>query len=174
MTHETDGSTKAPQAGQDAADKIAARESSAPLQLTLEGRCSMSVDKLFEAFTNPNLMCRIFPWMHDVALVEADEQYGGIGASRRCYFGNGLVLEETMIGWWPPNGYAFRVEDDEHPFGMRDHVGTIWFESTNDGSRITWKQYFNHSNPAAMRQNLFESMTIALNNVKTCSWQRSI
>ena len=174
MTNQTIQSAQVQTIDQNIIDQKAAETTSAPLQLTLESNCATSVQKLFSAFTDPNLMCQIFPWMHEIAITEMDEQFGGVGASRRCYFGNGLLLEETIVGWWPPSGYAYQVDDRNHPFGMRGHVGTLWFEPTEDSSLVVWKQYFDHSNPAAMREKMLESMTVALNNLKTCTWQRPI
>lgn len=154
-----------------------AQWTAAPLQLTSEERFSTSAEAIFQALTDPGIMCRIFPWMDtiDVSKNAADGQTKmGLGSVRRCQFGNGMVLEEIIIGWCPPTGFAFKGVDHNHPFGMRGHVATLHFDEDKDGCQLTWKHYFDHSNPAAMRDQLIESVNAVFNNLKTCFWQRQI
>ncbi len=134
----------------------------APLRIVIEERFSVSAEFLFQAFTDPHLMCRTFPWMSAVTV-----EGNGVGAIRRCHFGNGLILEEEIVGWWPEYGYAFRGIDHNHPFGMRGHLGHVWCEPSDNGSQLTWKQYFDHSNPVAMLEKLRESMCGAIENLRS-------
>ena len=75
---------------------------------------------------------------------------------------NGLVLEEEIIDWQPPHGYAFRGIEATHPFGMRGHVGVLTFKPTEAGCELIWQHYFNHSNVPAMREQLEQSMKSAI------------
>ena len=145
----------------------------APLQLISKECFSASAETIFESMTDPHLMCSIFPWMDRVTITPNESrQSNGLGSMRRCQFGNGMVLEEEIIGWWPPNGFAFRGIDHSHPFGMRGHVGHITWQQLTDGCHLTWKHYFDHSNPEAMREQLIESVNAVFSNLKTCFWQR--
>ncbi len=138
-----------------------AQHTSAPLRIVMEERLPISAETLFHALTDPHLMCRTFPWMSTVTV-----DGSGVGAIRRCHFGNGLVLEEQFVAWWPARGYAFRGIEHNHPFGMRGHLGTIWCEPEPGGCQLTWKQYFDHSNPVAMLAKLEESMNAAIWNLR--------
>ncbi len=137
----------------------------APLHMIGEEHLPVPASMVFEALTNPALMCRTFPWMHNVEINNYTANVFGLGSTRRCHFGNGLVLEERIVGWVPPCGYAYRSTDFNHPFGMRGHVGTVDIVPTANGCVLTMKHYFDHSNPAAMRDKLQESMQAAVRNL---------
>ena len=136
---------------------------SAPLQIGMTARFDVSPEIVFHALSDPEMMCRTFPWMERVSIdssLAVDK--GGVGTIRTCTLGNGLVLEEEIVDWQPPQGYAFRGFDETHPFGMRGHVGVLAFASVKHGTQLTWQQYFDHSNVVAMREQLAESMQSAL------------
>jgi hypothetical protein len=89
----------------------------------------------------------------------------GLGAKRRCHFGNGMVLEEVIVGWQPPLRYAYRGIDETHPFGMIGHLGIIECRPQGHSTRLIWKHYFEHSNPAAMLKKLDASVLMALDSL---------
>ena len=88
----------------------------APLQLATTHLLDVEMGIIFQALSDPNHLCQLFPWMQQIEVDNTAAQTpNGLGAKRRCHFGNGLVLEETIVGWWPPNGYAYRSTDEAHP-----------------------------------------------------------
>ena len=111
-------------------------------------------------------MCEVFAWMERVAVApHAAGEAVGEGAMRTCYLGNGLVLEEEIVDWQPPHGYVYRGIEATHPFGMRGHVGVLSFAPVARGCRLVWRQYFDHSNVPAMREQLAQSMTVAISSL---------
>ncbi len=137
---------------------------SAPLRLEKVVRLAAKPADVFRSLTDPDEMCRIFGWMHAVTVDNAQaEVTGGLGARRQCHFGNGMVLEEVVVGWQPPHQYVYQGVDETHPFGMRGHVGVITCTEMADGdTELRWRHYFDHSNPEAMCQQLDESLNTAI------------
>ena len=136
---------------------------SAPLQLDKAAIIAAPPEAVFTSLSDPAEMCRVFSWMHTITLDNSDAmEPNGLGAKRRCHFGNGMVLEEVIVGWEPPFRYAYRGVDETHPFGMIGHLGIIECRPFNAETNLIWKHYFDHSNPAAMRKQLNESVDMAL------------
>ena len=79
---------------------------------------------------------------------------------------NGLVLEEEIVDWQPPHGYASRGVDTTHPFGMRGHVAVLAVIPAKHGSQLVWQQYFEHSNVPAMAEQMEQSMAAAIRTVQ--------
>ena len=126
-----------------------------------------AAEALFELMTNHRRWPQIFPWL---AQVTVDNSLAlvpdGLGSRRVCHFGNGMVLEEVIVGWLPPQMYAYASLDENHPFGMREHLSLVWCESqTDEFTRLRWQHYFHHANPAAMCQQLDESVSAACHNL---------
>ncbi len=137
----------------------------APLQISLTATLDTSTDVAFHALSDPVMMCRVFPWMDSVVVDSSSTGPYGVGAVRTCALDNGLVIEEEIIGWQPPHGYAYRGFDETHPFGMLGHVGVLSFESAANGCELTWQQYFSHANIPAMREQLQQSMQAAMDRL---------
>ncbi|MEM7345184.1 MAG: SRPBCC family protein [Chloroflexota bacterium] len=138
----------------------------APLQITVTTRLNTSSDVAFQALSDPEMMCQLFSWMDNVTV--APSVVGGplaVGVLRTCILENGLVLEEEIVAWHPPQGYAYRGIDATHPFGMRGHVSAISFVSHEDGCQIVWQHYFDHPNVSAMREQLKQSMNVAIDTL---------
>ncbi len=136
----------------------------APLQIALTSMINAAPDILFHALNNPAMMCQVFSWMKDVTVTSPNVgEVTSVGSIRTCILENGLVLEEEIIDWQPPQGYAFRGIDATHPFGMRGHVVVLSFTPVVGGCQMTWQHYFEHSNVPAMRKQLEQSMTAAVN-----------
>ncbi|MBV7327257.1 hypothetical protein KFU94_03180 [Chloroflexi bacterium TSY] len=139
----------------------------APLQLKKITILQVKPSVIFTALTEPEQMCRLFSWMHKIEVDNSEAtEPNGLGAKRRCSFGNGMVLEEIIVGWQPPTRYAYRGVDETHPFGMVGHLGTIECQPVmDDSTRLIWEHYFEHSNPAAMLKKLNESVDAVLQSM---------
>ena len=147
------------------------RWTQAPLQLEKVVELHWPVESTFDLLSNHTRWPRIFPWLIQVS-VDNSRAFikDGLGARRICYLGNGMLLEEVIVGWQPPDMYAYAGLDESHPFGMRGHVGVIRCESLVEvGTLLRWQHYFNHANPAAMREQLNSSLEAAMRNlIITC------
>ena len=74
-----------------------------------------------------------------------------LGAKRTCLMGNGMVLEEIIVGWQEPQMYAYAGLDNNHPFGMRQHLSVSSCAALSaESTHLTWQHYFHHANAAAM------------------------
>ncbi len=147
----------------------------APLQITLTTILKASPDVVFHALSDPEMMCQVFSWMDSVTVaspVASGEQT--VGVLRTCIMDNGLVLEEEIVDWQPPQGYAYRGIDATHPFGMRGHVSVLSFTPVECGCQFVWQQYFDHSNIPAMREQLKQSMEAAVETLLRRFGSRSL
>jgi uncharacterized protein YndB with AHSA1/START domain len=139
---------------------------SAPLQLKRSVALQARPGVVFATLTDPEQMCDLFSWMHAVGVDNHDaSEPNGVGAKRRCHFGNGMVLEEVIVGWEPPTRYAYLGVDETHPFGMTGHLGTIECQPDGTGTRLVWSHYFEHANPEAMLEQLSASIEMAINSL---------
>ncbi|MEM7802852.1 MAG: SRPBCC family protein [Chloroflexota bacterium] len=141
------------------------RWTTAPLRLSFRAFFETDVRDIFRALSNPLHMCRLFPWMHRIDLETepaVDQSDPERPLIRRCHFGNGMVLEEEILDWIPPEFYAYRGVEESHPFGMVGHVGTIACLSVDNGTHLSWQQYFDHRNPTAMGSQIGSNMEMAL------------
>ena len=152
---------------------------SAPLRITTETVLETTPNHVFRAFSDPDQMCRLFPWMHKITVdfeanknplkgssfVQGQSLNGRDTMIRRCYFGNGLVLEEEIVHWQAPHSYVYRGIDETHPFGMTGHAGSVHCQPHENGTWLSWKHYFQHSNPAAMSQQLMVNIDMALSSL---------
>jgi uncharacterized protein YndB with AHSA1/START domain len=139
----------------------------APLQITLTAMINAAPDVVFQAFSDPEIMCQVFSWVDRVTVVPpAANGTQAVGALRTCMLSNGLVLEEEIVDWQPPHGYTYRGIDATHPFGMRGHVGALSFVSAKHGCQFRWQHYFDHSNVPAMREQMKQSMAAAVKAVQ--------
>lgn len=112
-------------------------------------------------------MCSIFTWIHEVYI---DNEHaitpGGLGARRSSYFGNGLVLNEIIVGWQPPFRYAYQGVELAHPFGMFGHLAIVECYRRGSRTQLIWKHYFNHLNPQAMLEQLTASMEMVVDRMQ--------
>jgi carbon monoxide dehydrogenase subunit G len=135
----------------------------APLRLSLSAIFHAQPGTVFDALSNPKMMCRILPGI-DRIVIESGSAAGtnGVGAVRTCTLDSGLILREEITHWQPPHRYAFRGLEEEHPLGMRDHLSVLALDSRREGTRLIWKQYFNHSNLPLVSAQLQQSMETTL------------
>lgn len=143
----------------------------APMQIEKTAILNWPVDCVFNLLTDHTRWPRIFPWLESVTVDNSRAIVkNGLGARRICDMGNGMLLEEVIVGWQPTQMYAYAGLDETHPFGMRGHVSVLRFDAEENGrSRLSWQHYFDHANPAAMREHLDSSLNAAMESlIKNC------
>ena len=128
----------------------------APLRLAKSVQLHAPQDTVFALVADHERVPELFPWVQCVTVDNSRARIrGGLGARRACNFGNGLVLEEVIVGWEPSRMYAYAGVEETHPFGMKGHVGLVTCEQQSDGQSIlTWRHYFDHPNPQAMQEKM--------------------
>ncbi|MEM7111249.1 MAG: SRPBCC family protein [Chloroflexota bacterium] len=126
-----------------------------------------SVKEAFEALSNPARWPQLFPWIHKVTVDNTKAVVpNGRGAKRTCYFGNGLMLEEVIVGWEPPHRYAYAGVDETHPFGMVGHVALVVCKPAASGlTHVRWQHFFDHPNPTMMAKPLEANLETAVCNL---------
>ena len=117
----------------------------APLRISSTVMINATPNVVFHILSDPAMMCQVFSWMERVTVTFSSTNRAQVtGALRTCVLGNGLVLEEEIVDWQPPQGYAFRGIDATHPFGMRGHVGVLSFASNGEGCCLVWQHQQGH------------------------------
>lgn len=136
----------------------------APLRLARSAWLKAAQAKVFWLVSHPEALSKLIPWVRSVtmdnnqAVVE-----GGVGARRRCNFGHGLVLEETIVSWQPPSMYAYACVEETNPFGLTGHLGLVTCEADDvEETILTWRHYFDHPNPAVMQEKMEASLSMTM------------
>lgn len=144
-----------------------AQLTSAQLQFEKVARLQTPQSVVFAALSNHQQWPRLFPWVHTVSVDNSQAIVpNGLGARRICHFGPNLVLEELIVGWYPPHAYAYAGLEESHPFGMQGHVAAILCQPEGEqATALTWQHYFEHGNLAAMLHQLDGTMTAVFQNL---------
>lgn len=111
----------------------------APQQIQRSRLVDAPIAQVWDVVSDHRGMTEWMPMIKHVDLVEADDQgTWGEGCARNCQFGPDL-LEERVLFWEPPYGYAYSIGDMHL---VRDHVAHIALAREGDGTRVTWTQYY--------------------------------
>jgi len=111
----------------------------APKQIEKEQFIKAPIDKVWKIVADHQGMTQWMPMIKHVNLVKADaEGEWGEGCERHCQFGPDL-LQEKIVYWDAPNGYAYMISDMHL---VKGHLGHIQLVSENGGTRVKWTQYF--------------------------------
>jgi len=112
----------------------------APKQLEVSRIIHASINAVWKVVSNHKGMTQWMPMIKHVELVKEDDQGAwGEGCERHCQFGSDL-LKEKIVYWNPPYGYAYMIADMHI---VKNHIGYINLEETNEVTLITWTQFFN-------------------------------
>lgn len=116
----------------------------APLQLELRSRFSVPPSALFTTVSDHHAVNWV-PLMRAVAMEHSSSGQCGVGSIRHCSLHGMGGIDETILWWDPPHGYAFRVvAKSKLMMPTRDHVSVMLIEPTADGGcELTWRHYFN-------------------------------
>lgn len=123
------------------------RHTQAPLRLELQSTFRAAPQALFATVSDHHAVANWVPLMRAVAMEHASNSGGecGVGSVRHCSLRGMGGIDETILWWDPPHGYAFRVEArSKLLMPTRDHVSVMLIEPTADGGcELTWRHYFN-------------------------------
>ncbi len=84
-----------------------AETTKAPLRLAKSTWLRATPTAIFNVVPDHAELGQLFPWIHKVTIDTSKAPDGGVGTRRCCDFGDGLVLEEVIVAWKPPQMYAF-------------------------------------------------------------------
>lgn len=124
--------------------------SNAPLRLELRSAFNVAPDLLFSAVSDHRAIVNWVPLMKAVSM-EHHASDGikecGVGSVRHCTLHGMGGIDETIVWWNPPYGYAFRVAaKSKMMMPTEDHISVMLIEPDhNGGSILTWRHYFNWS-----------------------------
>ncbi|PKO93817.1 MAG: hypothetical protein CVU15_00270 [Betaproteobacteria bacterium HGW-Betaproteobacteria-1] len=117
----------------------------APLRLELTARFHVSPQKLFDTVSDHHAVANWVPLMRAVAMEHKSNGQCDVGSIRHCSLHGMGGIDETILWWNPPHGYAFRVEaKSKMMMPTRDHVSVMLIVPTADGGcELTWRHHFN-------------------------------
>ena len=139
----------------------------APQQVQKTKLVDAPIEDVWQVVADHQGMTQWMPMIKHVDLVQANEAgEWGEGFERHCQFGPDL-LEEKIVHWDPPYGYAYMIGDMHL---VKDHLGHIELKPTPNGTQVTWTQYFQPNGnfvKRLMAKNVMipSVMTKALNNL---------
>lgn len=119
----------------------------APLRLELTADFRAAPQALFDIISDHNAVANWVPLMKGV-FMEYSPSGGNecnVGSVRHCSLHGMGGIDETILWWNPPQGYAFKVDaKSKMMMPTREHVSVMQIEPLTDGgSRLIWQHYFN-------------------------------
>lgn len=120
---------------------------SATLQITKTMVLNAKSEQVFSRLTNYTAMPNWFPGMSEVKVDNSGARATNeTGAVRICSFGPEQNMTEDIVIFDEPFklGYAIR---DGNFMGMSKHFALVTVEPENNGSKLSWYQFFDHPDP---------------------------
>jgi hypothetical protein len=120
----------------------------APLRLELKASFRVPPQELFKIVSDQHAVASWVPLMKAVSMEHRQGDHDGecsVGSVRHCTLRGMGALDETIVWWNPPHGYAFRVAaKSKMMMPTADHVSVMLIAPGADGgSALTWRHYFN-------------------------------
>lgn len=134
-----------------------------PAPLRMEGvfHFAAAPETVFQRVYDPSFLASWFPMITGGHLdYDGSEAPGapGVGAKRYCRTSGMGTLDETILYWNPPHGYAYTVKNVFMP--IKEHLATMEVVSDGaDGAWFRWRQYFNGARPDVV---LFKPMMASM------------
>ncbi|MFD2563773.1 SRPBCC family protein [Aquimarina rubra] len=111
----------------------------APKQIQKQRFINASIDKVWEIVSDHKGMTVWMPMIKEVDLIKANSVgEWGEGSERNCQFGSDL-LEEKIVHWDPPYGYAYMIADMHI---VKNHLGYFKLVEKMEGTEVIWTQYY--------------------------------
>lgn len=125
-----------------------AKYSRAPLRMEAKAGFDASPEKLFTTISSPHAVASWVPLMQSLHMEHGETGNGaecGVGSVRHCAMRGMGELNETIVWWNPPHGYAFQVSTKiKMMLPTEDHVSVMLVKPDGKGGSIlTWQHYFN-------------------------------
>ncbi|MFA7351588.1 MAG: SRPBCC family protein [Methylotenera sp.] len=119
----------------------------APLRLAYEMDFNASPEALFQTISDHNAVLNWVPLMKSVSMEhqQNNTQACDVGSVRHCSLHAMGGIDETILWWNPPYGYAFKVEaKSKIMMPTVDHVSVMQIDQLAEGgSHLTWQHYYN-------------------------------
>ncbi len=119
----------------------------APLQLELIADFVASPEAVFDVISDHNAIANWVPLMKGVFMEHnrIGNSECDVGSIRHCSLYGMGGIDETILWWNPPHGYAFKVKaKSKMMLPTKDHISVMLITPRSDGgSRFTWQHYFN-------------------------------
>lgn len=117
------------------------RNHSAPLRIAQRYALPATREKVFSVLGDLEGITRFFPMIHHAEVRRSDDCVG-VGTLRVCSIRGMGKVDERIVWWSAPAGYAYAAAGRFVP--IKDHLGVIRIFQDGDGSStIEWRQYFN-------------------------------
>ncbi|WP_108802828.1 SRPBCC family protein [Aquimarina sp. Aq107] len=111
----------------------------APKQLDIGRFIKAPINKVWDVVSDHKGMTSWMPMIKEVDLTIANQSgEWKEGCERRCQFGPDL-LEEKIVHWDPPYGYAYMIADMHI---VKNHLGYFKLIEKMEGTEIIWTQYY--------------------------------
>ncbi|SEK70177.1 Polyketide cyclase / dehydrase and lipid transport [Aquimarina amphilecti] len=111
----------------------------APKQLEIRRFINAPIDRVWDVISDHKAMTSWMPMIKDVDLIKADSKgTWEEGCERNCQFGPDL-LEEKIVHWDPPYGYAYMISDMHI---VKNHLGYFKLIEKMEGTEVVWTQYY--------------------------------
>lgn len=123
--------------------------SQAPLRFAWEIDFANNPETVFNIISDQHALLNWVPLMKSVSMEHNPNNIDecGIGSIRHCSLHGMGGIDETILWWDPPYGYAFKVEaKSKIMMPTKDHVSVMLINQLPcGGSRLTWEHYFHWS-----------------------------
>lgn len=111
----------------------------APRQIKVTRMVHAPIESVWKVVADHQGMTQWMPMIKRVNLIKPDKEgTWGEGCERHCQFGTDL-LQEKIVHWDPPYGYAYSIADMHI---VKNHLGHIELTEKLDGTLVSWTQYF--------------------------------
>ncbi len=111
----------------------------APEQIMIQRFVKAPIEKVWQIVSDHQGMTNWMPMIRHVDLKQPNQQgEWGAGCERHCQFGPDL-LQEKIVHWDPPYGYAYMIADMHI---VKSHLGHFELLEKLDGTEVKWTQYF--------------------------------
>jgi uncharacterized protein YndB with AHSA1/START domain len=136
----------------------------APLQLHKSIFVKATPDEVFKTLAHHTAMPEWFPGMTAVRIAcDHAKEEGGAGTVRYCAFGEQEMTEDIVVSE-APKLLAYAIRDGNF-MGLSEHFALVTVTSQNDGSLVSWSQFFNHPYPEVFNEQGGVMLEGALNNL---------
>ncbi|PKO47111.1 MAG: hypothetical protein CVU29_04080 [Betaproteobacteria bacterium HGW-Betaproteobacteria-22] len=118
----------------------------APLRLAFEMDFHATPELLFKTISDHHSVINWVPLMKSVSMEHHHNNAHecGVGSVRHCSLRAMGGIDETILWWSPPYGYAFKVEAKSRiMMPTTNHVSVMQIDRLADGgSHLTWHHYY--------------------------------
>lgn len=140
----------------------------APLRYEGVGYYDATPAHMFAAVSDPSAMSKWLPMLKSLHMNHEASASGptvcDVGSERSCSFSMMGDVEEKVIWWNPPQGYAFTFQPkNKMMMPVQNHTNVLLVEPHgNGGSKFTWRAHFDWQ-PGPMRFMAARMMPMMLN-----------